>query len=235
MTKIQLTRLSWRFAWLVLVALSAYYLYRAINYRFLTPNRLGPDLFNKQLWYFAHLIVALPLLVGAPLQFIPSLRTRRPALHRFIGRVYVGGATLAAFTAIYLGGIVGEYEGSRLPIVLLASLWLFFTLSAWRCAVHRNLAAHRLFMIRSYGLTLVLVWLRLMYDMQGWLFFYVKDEAMRDATREWASWVVPLVAMELWLSWLPMLMSVTPRSERANPAFNTDPNRRAFGRASGAG
>jgi uncharacterized membrane protein len=219
----------------VLVVLSAYYLYRAVNYRFLTPNRLGPDLFNKQLWYFGHLVVALPLLIGAPLQFIPSLRTGRPALHRFIGRVYVGGATLAALTAIYLGGIVGEYEGSRLPIVLLASLWLFFTLSAWRCAVHRNFAAHRLFMIRSYGLTLVLVWLRLMYDMQGWLFFYVKDEAVRDTTREWASWVVPLLAMELWLSWLPLLRSVTPRPERANPALNTDPNRRAFGGAREAG
>ena len=68
-----------------------------------------------------------------------------------------------------------------------------------------NLAAHRLFMIRSYGLALVLVWLRLMFDLQDWLFFYVQDEAMRDATREWASWVVPLLVLELWLSWLPAL------------------------------
>ena len=205
MIKTQPARLAWQLAWLSLVVLSAYYLYRAINYRFLTPDRLGPDLFNKQIWYFAHLISALPVIAGAPLQFIPSLRNSRPALHRLIGRFYVGGALLAALLAIYLGGIVGEYEGSRLSIVLLAATWIFFTLAAWRCAVNRNFAAHRQFMIRSYGMALVLVWLRLMYQLQDWLFFYVKDEAMRDATREWASWIVPLLILELWLSWIPLL------------------------------
>ncbi|MEO6003782.1 MAG: DUF2306 domain-containing protein [Opitutus sp.] len=206
-----------RCAWFVLVALSAYYLYRAINYRFLKPDRLGPSLFNKQIWYFAHVIVALPVLVGAPLQFISSLRAKRPALHRMVGRMYVIGATLAALTAIYLGGIVGEYEGSRLPIVLLASLWLFFTLAAWRCAVIGDFTAHRLFMIRSYGLALVLVWLRAMYDLQDWLFFYVKDEALRNSTREWASWVVPLLVLELWLSWIPLLNSRDKREHKRSP------------------
>lgn len=205
MARSGITRIGWQFAWLTLVALSAYYLYRAINYRFITPNRLGPELFNKQIWYFTHLVTALPVITGAPLQFIPSLRAARPALHRLIGRIYVGGATVAALTAIYLGGVVGEYEGSRLPIVLLGVLWLFFTLSAWRCAVKRNFVAHRLFMIRSYGLALVLVWLRLMYSLQDWLFFYVTDEALRDTTREWASWVVPLLILEAWLSWIPLL------------------------------
>lgn len=212
MTKPRIARLCWQLGGLALVALSAYYLYRAVNYRFLIPDRLGPGLFDKQIWYFAHLIVALPVIIGAPLQFLPSLRTRQPAVHRFVGRLYVGGASLAALTAIYLGGVVGEHEGSHLPIVLLGSLWLFFTLSAWRCAVNRNFAAHRLFMIRSYALALVLVWLRLMYDLQGWLFFYVKDETVRDVTREWASWVVPLLAIETWLSWLPLLRSSANRS-----------------------
>ena len=94
---------------------------------------------------------------------------------------------------------------AALSIVLTALLWLFFTLTAWRLAVARNFAAHRAFMIRSYTLTLVLVWLRLMYDFQDTLFFYVKNEELRDTTREWASWVVPLLVVEIWLSWLPQL------------------------------
>lgn len=216
----QLKRVGGRVAWVVLVALSGYYLYRAIDYRFLTPDRLGPDLLNKRLWYFAHLIAALPVVVGAPLQFIASLRSRRPGLHRLIGRFYVGGATVAALAAIYLGAVI-EYEGSRLPLVLLGSLWLFFTLAAWRSALIGDFAAHRLFMIRSYGLALVLVWLRLMYDLRGWLFFYVQDEAMKDATREWASWVVPLLVLELWLSWVPLLKS--KRSKWADPSLLSAP------------
>lgn len=197
-------RLGSRLARLLLVLLASYYLYRAVRFRFLTPDQLGPDLLHKQLWYVGHLLAALAVFVGGPLQFSPTLRARRPALHRLIGRFYIGGATLASLTAIYLGATI-EYEGSRLPIVLLGVLWLFFTLAAWRCALGGNMAAHRLFMIRSYGLALVLVWLRLMFDLQDWLFFYVQDEAMRDATREWASWVVPLLVLELWLSWLPAL------------------------------
>ena len=71
-------------------------------------------------------------------------------------------------------------------------------------------------MIHSYGLALVLVWLRLMYDGQEWLFFYVTNPELRDTTREWASWIVPLLVMELWLSWWPLLRSTTAqRAPRA--------------------
>ena len=74
-------------------------------------------------------------------------------------------------------------------------------------------------MIRSYTLALVLVWLRLMYDLQDYLFFYVTNEDMRDATREWASWVVPLLVVEFWISWLPQV--------RLNSSFKTKPLRGA--------
>ena len=193
------------YIWLAaLAALSAYYLYRAIDYRFLHANRLGPSLFNKQLWYSSHVLLALPVVFGAPLQFLPGLRQSAPRIHRWIGRAYVIGASGAAVLAIYLGATI-EYEGSRLSIVITGALWLFFTLAAWRAAVARNFVAHRAFMIRSYTLALVLVWLRVMYDFQDYLFFYVQNEEMRDVTREWASWVIPLLMVEFWMSWLPQL------------------------------
>ena len=214
-------RLGSRIARLALLVLASYYLYRALHFRFLTPDQLGPALFHKQIWYVGHLLSALAVFLGGPLQFSPTLRDRYPSLHRWIGRLYIGGATLAALTAIYLGATI-EYEGSRLPIVLLGLLWLFFTLGAWRCALARNFAAHRLFMIRSYGLALVLVWLRLMLDLQGWLFFYVQDEAMRDVTREWASWVIPLLILELWLSWLPAMRG-RPVRRPSEPALGLSP------------
>ena len=193
------------YIWLgALAALSAYYLYRAVDYRFLHANRLGPSLFNKQLWYFSHALLALPVVFGAPLQFIPKLLRSAPRVHRWIGRVYAVGASGAAILAIYLGATI-EYEGSRLSIIITGVLWLFFTLAAWKAAVDRNFVAHRAFMIRSYTLALVLVWLRVMYDFQEYLFFYVRNEEMRDATREWASWVIPLLVVEFWISWLPKL------------------------------
>jgi uncharacterized membrane protein len=181
-----------------------YYLHRAVDYRFLHADRLGPSLLNKQLWYFSHLLLALPVVFGAPLQFLPTLRQSKPRVHRGIGRVYVVGASGAAILAIYLGA-TSEYEESRLSIVITGVLWLFFTLAAWRAAVGRNFVAHRAFMIRSYTLALVLVWLRVMYDFQDYLFFFVLDEQARDGTREWASWVIPLLLVEFWISWLPQV------------------------------
>jgi hypothetical protein len=206
--------------WLAALAiLSAYYLYRAVDYRFLHADRLGPTLFNKQLWFFSHALLALPVVFGAPLQFLPGLRQSAPRVHRWIGRVYVVGASGAAVLAMYLGATT-EYEGSRLSIVITGALWLFFTLAAWRAAVARNFVVHRAFMIRSYAMALVLVWLRVMYDFQEYLFFYVQDEDMRDATREWASWVIPLLVVELWLSWLPQVRSARlarPQQLRSPP------------------
>ena len=205
------------YIWLaVLTGLSMYYLYRAVDYRFLHPDRLGPSLFNKQLWYFSHVLLALPVVFGAPLQFLPTLRQSRPHVHRWIGRAYVVGASGAAILAIYLGATT-EYEESRLSIVITGVLWLFFTLAAWRAAVGRNFVAHRAFMIRSYTLALVLVWLRVMYDFQDYLFFYVQDEQARDGTREWASWVIPLLLVEFWISWLPQV--------RPNNSFKPRPLR----------
>lgn len=43
-----------------------------------------------------------------------------------------------------------------------------------------------------------------MYDFQDTLFFYVTDPDLRDATRDWASWVVPLLVVEAYLSWVPL-------------------------------
>lgn len=211
--------------WTVLVGLSAYYLYRGLLYRFITPDKLGPTLFHKQLWYFSHVIFALPVLVGGPLQFSKKLRATRPEVHRLLGQIYVSGAVGAALTAIYLGGYVGEYEGSKLPIVILALLWLFFTLGAWRSAVHRQFDVHRLFMIRSYGLALVLVWLRLMGDVPPeFMFFYIDDQAVRDTTLEWMSWVIPLIAMEIYLSWWPMLKR---RKSQKTPTATRTPRQSA--------
>lgn len=116
-----------------------------------------------------------------------------------------------ALTAIWLGATI-EYEGSRLPIVLLRFVWLFFTLSAWRCAIRRDFDAHRKFMIRSYGLALVLVWLRLTGDVpQDLMFFYIREQAVRDTTLEWISWVIPLLVIELFVSWLPLLNRKMPK------------------------
>ena len=90
--------------------MSAYYFYRGLRYRFITPDQLGPTFFHKKIWYFTHVLFALPVLIGGPIQFSARLRRSYPKVHRTLGKFYVFGVIVAALTAIYLGGVVGEYE-----------------------------------------------------------------------------------------------------------------------------
>ena len=44
-------------------ALSLYYLYRAVNYRFVVPGRMGPPNPIAPGWYYVHVLFALPVLL----------------------------------------------------------------------------------------------------------------------------------------------------------------------------
>jgi uncharacterized membrane protein len=190
-----------RIFWFAVVLLSAYYLYRGIKFRFFTDGNLE----TKAIWYYLHLATALaPLLLG-PLQFWKWLRVNHVTIHRTMGKIYIVGSLLGGLTAFYLGLTI-DLEGSVLPLLLLSITWLFMTISAWISIRQRNIVAHRLFVIRSYGLALVFVFLRLIGDIpQDKLFFFIESDVTRDVTLEWVSWVIPLLTIELIFAWIPSM------------------------------
>jgi uncharacterized membrane protein len=188
--------------WAVLVALSAWYLYDNVIYA-LFRDRSGESL-GRTLSRFAHLVVAVPLLLIAPLQFSRRVRMRWPRWHRRAGQVYLVGAMIGALLAVYLGVTI-RYEGSRIPLALFGVVWLGFSMAAWSCARRRDFVAHQRFMIRGYVLAMAFVWVRVMYDFQDELFPFIRNVDVRDTTREWLSFVAPLLVVETWLSWWPAL------------------------------
>jgi uncharacterized membrane protein len=187
--------------WFTVVLISTYYLYRGIKFRFFTEGNLE----TKALWYYSHLATAIaPLLLG-PIQFWKWLRLNHVTLHRTIGKIYIIGSVLGGLTAFYLGLTI-DLDGSVVPLLLLSITWLFMTISAWISIRMGNVIAHRLFVIRSYGLALVFVFLRLIGDIpQDKLFFFIDSEEIRDTTLEWVSWIIPLLTIELLFSWIPSM------------------------------
>lgn len=187
--------------WLIVALLSAYYLYRGIKFRFFTDGNLT----DKAIWYYSHLATAIaPLLIG-PFQFWTWLRVNHVTIHRTMGKIYIVGSILGGLTAFYLGLTI-DLEGSIVPLLLLSTTWLFMTISAWVTIRKGNIIAHRLFVIRSYGLALVFVFLRLMGDIpQDKLFFFIDSPEIRDTTLEWVSWIIPLLVIELIFSWIPLM------------------------------
>jgi hypothetical protein len=182
--------------------LSAWYLYDNVLYA-LIRDRTDEALLRTSS-RLVHLFAAVPLLLLAPLQFSRRVRLRWPRWHRRAGQVYLGAATIGALLAIHLGVTI-KYEGSRVPLALFGCVWLGFSLAAWLCARQRNFVAHERFMIRGYLLAMAFVWVRLMYDFQQEMFPFIANVEVRDTTREWLSFVLPLLVAETWLSWWPAL------------------------------
>jgi uncharacterized membrane protein len=194
-----------RIFWTALILLSAYYLYRAISFRFIMEG-IGTTFWNKQFWFVSHLATAVIPIIAGPFQFWTWFRKHYIRWHRLLGKAYIIGCLLGGLSAIYLS-ITQPDPGSIVPSLILALLWLFMTSAAWITIKRKNVQAHRLFMIRSYTLTLAFVFLRILSDLvykHNFLSF-IKNEDARDATYEWMSWVVPVLAVELMISWLPAL------------------------------
>jgi uncharacterized membrane protein len=108
-----------------------------------------------------HMLIAPVALLLGPFQFFPQLRAKYPRAHRWSGRVYVAACMVAG-----LGGLATSPSASGGPVAglgfgILAVLWVGTTLGAWRAAVARQFALHRLLMRFSYAMTFGAVTLRL--------------------------------------------------------------------------
>jgi hypothetical protein len=100
-----------------------------------------------------HLVVAVIITVGGPLQLIPQVRARAPVFHRWNGRAYLITAFLAAISALYLVWIRGGVFGNAMQhagISLNAVLILFCGAMALRYALLRRFDVHRRWALRLF-------------------------------------------------------------------------------------
>lgn len=201
-----------RSLWASITILSGYYLYRAILFNF-TKKELEKHFGINSFFY---LVTALPLTLGP--RFRNWFRIRYTMWHRLLGKIYIVSGLLVGISAFALGALQ-PYEGSVVPVVILSALWMFMTIAAWITIRNSNIKAHRLFMIRSYALALTFVWLRILSDLvyRHNMLSFIKDQEIRDATYEWMSWVLPLLLVNLFISWRPLMKHKTTSANSGFP------------------
>jgi hypothetical protein len=192
----------WLLFWAVLAVAIAAFIYESFAYALTRDPQPGATLLNRQLWYYAHMAFAVPILLIAPLQFLASLRKARPEVHRWLGRAFLGFSILAGLMAVWLGATI-QYEGSRIPLAMFGLVWIGFSGAAWVCARKRDFVNHRKFVIRSFAIGLAFVWLRALGEIDGPLLGFISDEEMRNVTRDYLSFLLPLLLVEAWLNWIP--------------------------------
>lgn len=111
---------------------------------------------------YTHVFGSAIALALGPLQFSRNLRNRHPAVHRWLGRCYLGAGVLVGGSAgLYMaahayGGLVG-----RLGFAGLAVAWLGSGLLAFLAIRAGRVAEHRAWMVRNFALTFAAVMLRL--------------------------------------------------------------------------
>jgi len=174
-----------------------------------TRDRTGESAFRTAA-LITHATFTTPLLLFPIFQFSRRIRLRWPVWHRRAGWFYLVSAIIAASIAIYLGATFDSL-GRRTPTVIFAVLWLFFTVAALVCARRRAFVAHEQFMIRSYAMAFAFAFVRLMGEAEDWLFPFLPSKELRGVTREWLCFVLPLLAIEFWNSWLPALRATRRR------------------------
>ena len=170
--------------------------YAVLTYGFFSPSAvLPPEMratFDAHRWGLAsHVFAAAIALALGPFQLSARLRARRPAVHRWMGRLYL-------CVGVLIGGVAGlfmavhAYGGwaARIGFGSVALAWLYTGYRAYGRIRAGDVVAHRRWMVRNFSLTFAAVTLRL------WLpVLIVAGFAFETA--------YPIVA---WLSWIPNLL-----------------------------
>ena len=117
---------------------------------FITGHVAGDTFGNATL--VGHLLAAAVLNLVGLLQFLPWLRRRFPAWHRWAGRSFMVMALVATVSGLWLtwgrGARLGEI--SAIAITLNGLLIVLAVVMAWRLARQRRFVEHRRWAIRAF-------------------------------------------------------------------------------------
>jgi uncharacterized membrane protein len=140
-----------------------------------------------------HMLIApIALLLG----FYPKLRAKYPQAHRWSGRVYVTACVVAGIAGLAASPYASGGPVAGLGFGILAVLWVGTTLGAWRAAVQRRFALHRLLMRFSYAMTFGAVTLRLQIPL-GFVLGYSSYSAM-SVWLAYTSWIPNVFAVAIY-------------------------------------
>jgi uncharacterized membrane protein len=158
----------------------------------------------------AHVMFASVAMVTAVAQIWPGLRGRRPLMHRRVGRVYVCAAIPAAVCAMVIGAATPFGPFLAVSNVLLASLWLWFTINGYLAARQRRIVAHRRDMVRSATLALSIISNRIWTPVLAITFQPLQHSVFGGSEEHfiwfvagvgaWLGWLIPFVIVSWWLN-----------------------------------
>jgi uncharacterized membrane protein YozB (DUF420 family) len=163
----------------------------------------------------AHIALATVAMVVALVQLWPGVRARWPRVHRGAGRMYVAAVIPAAAIGMVIGAATPFGPILATGSVVLAALWLWFTVNGYLAARRRRFADHRRHMLRSVTLAFSIITNRIWNPI-----LFITLEPLRDSVfggdeerfiwlvaglSGWLGWTIPLLAVSWWLRRRPVM------------------------------
>lgn len=99
-----------------------------------------------------HVVIAIIIIGGGPLQLIPPVRKYFPAFHRAVGKTYMSAAILTSIAGLYLVWTRGVPGGPLAPFAISLDAILIFIFAgiAVRFAMARKIDQHRRWAMRLF-------------------------------------------------------------------------------------
>jgi hypothetical protein len=120
------------------------------------------DITEWRIAFYIHVFTSMLVLLAGFTQFSNWFHKKYKSLHKKLGYVYVINILFVTGPASLLMGFYANGGlSSCIGFVLLAVLWILFTAIAVYKAIKKDFNAHRIFMIRSFALTLSAITLRI--------------------------------------------------------------------------
>jgi uncharacterized membrane protein len=150
---------------------------------------------------FVHMLPGLAFMVLGPLQFVPSLRARRPALHRVSGRIVLVSAVIVGVTALVMsprlaiGGI-----NETVAVWFFATYFLVAATQAFLAIRRGDVVRHREWMIRMFAIGAAVAAIRPIVGV-----FFATSRATALTPREffgtafWLGFSLMAVVAEVWI------------------------------------
>jgi len=202
-----LQKTGWFIFWSAIIGLSVYFYAEIIGYysKGEFPSNFKLGFWYSKIWYIGHIAGASASLILGPLQFWERFRSKYMTYHRTAGKIFVVGSLIASICAFRIV-LIYDCVPCRVSLGILSILWFFFTFTAYWSIRRKNVKAHRQFMARSYTAALAFVFIRI-FGLIGYdrFFPFLDNRLEQRTTAEWLCWVVPLLVVEFYLSWRPLL------------------------------
>ncbi|MEM9057042.1 MAG: DUF2306 domain-containing protein, partial [Pseudomonadota bacterium] len=135
------------------------------------------------------------LLTGV-LQFLPPVKTRR-RLHRGIGTVYALAVLVGGAAGLHAATFAAGGASNHVAFTLFSLVWLTSTAMAMVSLLRRDIAAHQLWMKRSFAVTFGAVTFRMELGLLIFGLGFSFDEAYLVVP--WTSWALNLLLVD----WVP--------------------------------